>query len=82
MDWIALERIVVQELVPYISNQLSEILKEKEESNRKLKAKLNQLSFGNDPERDKGIVELYKQGLSRGKIAKVVGMSKWVLVRV
>jgi len=77
MDWGVLERIVNEQLLPSISNVISEALKEKEEANRILRARLNQLKFGNDPERDKRIVELFNQGLSRGQIAKEVGMSKW-----
>ena len=46
-------------------------------STRKVRAKLNWHSFGNDPDKDKRIVELHNQGLSRGKIAKAVGISKW-----
>jgi len=77
MDWPALERIILEQLAPGISNFISEILEEERESTRKLQAKLNQLSFGNEPDRDKRIVELHNQGLSRGKIAKAVGTSKW-----
>jgi len=81
MDWIALERIVVQELVPYIANEVSELLKEHEETSRKLRAKLNQLSFGNDPERDKRIVELFNQGVSNRQIAKKVGLTPFGITK-
>jgi hypothetical protein len=77
MDSVALERIVLEQVAPGISNLISEILEEERGSTRKLQAKLNQLTFGTEPDRDQRMVELHNLGLSRGKIAKPVGTSKW-----
>ncbi|HEX3037284.1 MAG TPA: hypothetical protein VHT73_19540 [Thermodesulfobacteriota bacterium] len=35
------------------------------------------MKLGKDPERDSQIVALHKQGLSKAKIVRAVGMSKW-----
>ena len=82
MDWSQVRRIM-ESLIPAITNLIAQLMEEKEglireleEFDRQLRAKLNQTTFGNDPMRDNEIVELYKQGLSRGRIAKAVGMSK------
>lgn len=79
----SLIRRIAESLNPAIANLIAQLIegkegliRELETDNRKLKAKLNQMTFGNDPMRDNEILELYKQGLSRGRIAKAVGMSK------
>lgn len=77
MEWIHVKHIIEKELLPKISNIYQDKIDELRSKNKKLKAELNQLTFSNDPERDQKIVELYKLGLSNGKIAKEVGMSKW-----
>lgn len=66
-------RQVVESLIPTITG----LVNEERDGIRKLQAKLNQLYFSNNPERDQRMLELYKQGLSRGQIAREVGMSKW-----
>ena len=83
VDWSQARRGIERHLLPEIANLIiqlieekEEIIRELEESNRKLSAKLN-LRTGNNSERDQRIRELYKQGLSRGVIAKEVSMSKW-----
>ena len=84
VDWGHVRR-VIQQLIPTVATlviQLIEgkelLIKELEETNRQLSTKFNQLSYGNNPQRDGKIVELYKQGWSRGRIAREIGMSKWV----
>ena len=76
-DWSIVRRIMEQHLLPEIVHVVGQLLAEQEESNRKLQAKLNMLTFGNSADRDERIVELYRQGMSRGSIAKEVSMSKW-----
>ena len=83
VDWSQARRGIERHLLPKIANLIVQLMEEKEgiireleEENRKLSAKLN-LRTGNNPERDQRIRELYKQGLSRGQIAKEVSMSKW-----
>ena len=83
VDWGQARRGIERHLLPKIANLIVQLMEEKEgiirelqESNRKLSATLN-LRNGNNPERDQSIRELYKQGLSRGHIAKEVSMSKW-----
>ncbi len=83
MDWGLVRCALEQYLVPSLINLVVQLIEEKEESiselqesNIKLSAKLN-LHTGSNPERGHRIVEFHKQGLSRGQIAKEVGMSKW-----
>ena len=83
VDWSQARRGIERHLLPEIVNLIiqlmeekEEIIRELEEANRKLSAKLN-LRTGNNSERDQRIGELYKQGLSRGQIARTVGMTKW-----
>jgi DNA-binding phage protein len=66
-----------------ITNLVADIEKEKQaqiqqllDENRRLKAKVNQLSFCNDSERDKKVMELYKKGLTKTEIAKQTGLSR------
>lgn len=77
MDWIAFERIIGQELLPVITKTLSRLIEEQEVSLRKLIARSNQVAFRNDPERDKRIIEMFNQGLSKRKIAKEVEITPW-----
>jgi len=65
-------RQVVESLIPTITR----LVNEEREETRKLQAELNQLSFGNDPERDQLIIELSKQGLPKAQIARIVEMSR------
>jgi len=65
-------RKVVDSLIPTITR----LLNEEREETRKLQAELNQLSFGNDPARDQQILELWKEGLPKAQIARIVGMSR------
>lgn len=82
VDWGQVRR-VIQQLIPTVANLVVQLMEEKEdlikeleESNRELKAKLNQLSFSNNAQRDQRIRELYKQGLPKTQIARNVGMSR------
>jgi DNA-binding phage protein len=66
-----------------ITSLVADIEKEKQaqiqqllDENRRLKAKVNQLSFCNDSERDKKVMELYKKGLTKTEIAKQTGLSR------
>ena len=65
-------RQVVDSLIPTITW----LVNEEREEIRRLQAKLNQLSFRNDPLRDQQIIELIKQGLPKPQIARIVGMSR------
>jgi len=77
MEWGHIKHIFEKELLPLIFELFEEEFNDLNHKQEKLQAKVNQLSFGNDPERDRRMIELYNQGLSRAKIAKEVGMSKW-----
>lgn len=77
MEWVHVKNIIEKELLPQISNIYQEEIDELRNKNNRLRAELNQLSFSNDPGRDQKIVELFKLGQTRSKIAKEVGMSKW-----
>lgn len=66
-----------------ITSLVTDIEKEKQDQierlqyeNRRLKAKVNQLSFCNNSERDKKLIELYKKGLPKTEIAKRTGLSR------
>ena len=65
-------RQVVDSLIPTITW----LVNEEREEIRRLQAKINQMSFKNDPARDQQIIELIKQGLPKTKIARIVRMSR------
>jgi uncharacterized membrane protein len=63
-------------LVGEIQNEKQVLIRQLQEENRRLKSKVNQLSFCNDSERDKKVIELYKKGLPKTEIAKKTGLSR------
>ena len=65
-------RQVVDSLIPTITW----LVNEEREEIRRLQAKINQMSFRNEPARDQQIIELTKQGLPKSHIARIVGMSR------
>ena len=65
-------RQVVDILIPTITW----LVNEEREEIRRLQAKINQMSFRNDPARDQLIIELINQGLPKSHIARIVGMSR------
>ena len=65
-------RQVVDSLIPTITW----LVNEEREEIRRLQAKINQMSFRNEPARDQQIIELTKQGLTKTEIARIVGMSR------
>lgn len=77
LEWAKCKNIIENRIIPLVNDIYSGTIVELEEENRKLKATINRHSFRTVPERDKKIIELFGQGLSFGKIAKSVGMSKW-----
>ncbi len=77
LEWTHVAQILEKEILPLIYEGVHDEMENLERENQKLRAWINQFSFGNDPERDKKITELFNCGVSRGKIAKAVGMSRW-----
>lgn len=77
LEWNHVNHILENEILPILFDLVDEEFKNFTNNELKLRSKLNQLTFSNDPDRDTRIIELFNQGLSRGKIAKEVGMSKW-----
>ncbi len=77
LEWNHVTFILENEILPIIYNAVMTQYELLEQENKQLKARVNQLSFGNDPGRDRRMIELFKLGYSRGRIAKEVGMSKW-----
>ena len=77
LEWNHVTHIVEKEILPLLFELLDEQFETLIGEVSRLRAKINQVSFRNDPERDQRIIELYKLGYSRGKIANEVGMSKW-----
>ena len=65
-------RQVVDSLIPTITW----LVNEERVETRRLQAKINQISFKNDPARDQLILELSKQGLPKAQIARIVEMSR------
>jgi hypothetical protein len=63
-------------LVADIENEKQILIQQLQDENRRLKAKVNQLSFSNDSERDKKVIELFKKGLPKTEIAKWTGLSR------
>lgn len=77
LEWNHVTFILENEILPIIYKGVMAQFELLEQENKQLKARINQLSFGNDPGRDRRMIELFKAGYSRGRIAKEVGMSKW-----
>ena len=76
VEWSLVRPAMEQHLIFPVISLMTQLIEENESVIRQLQAKLNQ-RIGSNPERDQRIVELYKQGLSRGQIAREVEMSKW-----
>jgi len=77
LEWNHVKYILEREMLPILFELIDDEFEILKKNQIKLQAKLNQLSFRSDIDRDKRIIELYKEGYSRGKISKKVGMSKW-----
>lgn len=77
LEWNHVTFILENEILPIIYEAVLARFEVLEQENKQLKARFNQLSFSNDSGRDKRMLELFKLGYSRGRIAKEVGMSKW-----
>ncbi len=77
LDWNHVTLILEKEILPNIIETIGNEFETLNRNQLTLQAKINELSFKNDPERDSKMIELFKVGYSRGKIAKEVGMSKW-----
>jgi hypothetical protein len=77
LEWNHVTLIIENEILPIIHEAFLARYDVLEEENKQLRSKLNQLSFRNDPERDKRMIEFFKLGYSRGMIAKELTMSKW-----
>jgi hypothetical protein len=77
LEWNHVTFILENEILPIIYEAVLARFEVLELKNKQLNARLNQLSFSNDPGRDRRILELFKLGYSRGRIAKEVRMSKW-----
>lgn len=63
-------------MVTEIEKEKQDQIEQLQEEIRKLHARLNQMSLVNDHNRDRQIIELHKQGLSKEKIAASVGMTR------
>ena len=70
-----LESTLLNLLQPIIEEK-EKVINELQQENRRLQGQLN-MKLGKDPERDHQIVALHRKGLSKAKIARAVGMSKW-----
>jgi hypothetical protein len=77
LEWNHVTNILKNEVLPIIYEIFGDRLQALEQELKQLNRKMNQLSFRNDPVRDRRITELFNAGYSRGKIAREVGMSKW-----
>lgn len=77
LEWNHVALILEREILPNIFEAIENELEALNRNQSILQAKINELSFKNDPQRDKKMIELFKVGYSRGRIAKEVGMSKW-----
>ncbi|MAT39324.1 MAG: hypothetical protein CL946_06945 [Ectothiorhodospiraceae bacterium] len=77
LEWNHVTFILENEILPIINKAVLARFEVLEQENKQLKARFNQLSFSNDPGRDRRMIELFKLGYSRGRIAKEVRMSKW-----
>ena len=77
LEWNHVNHILINEVLPLIYRGVKNELDMLERENKRLKTEINRLSFRNDPERDKKILQLFRCCYSNGRIAKQVGMSKW-----
>jgi len=77
LEWNHVTHIVEKEILPILFELVDEQFDTLTGEVSRLQTKINQVSFRNDPERDGRIIELFKIGYSRGRIAREVGMSKW-----
>ena len=77
LEWNHVNHILENEILPTLFELIGEEFETLKKDQLKLQAKINQLSFSNNPERDRRMIELHNLGLSRAKIAKEVGMTKW-----
>ncbi len=77
IEWYFLRQPLQDILIEPIISLVLQFMKELEKENKRLKSQLNQVSFQNDPNRDKQIFQLYQKGLSRRSIGKEVKMSPW-----
>jgi predicted transcriptional regulator len=77
LDWNHVTMILEKEILPNIYEAIENEFEALNRNQLTLQAKINELSFKNDPQRDKKMIELFKAGHSRAMIAKEVGMSKW-----
>jgi flagellar biosynthesis/type III secretory pathway chaperone len=66
----------ITSLVADIEKHKQILIHQLQDENRRLKAKVNQLSFCNDSERDKKVIELYKKGLPKTEIARQTALSR------
>jgi len=77
MDWVKCKSVIENRILPIVFDVVEEEFKLLKDENSKLVSTINKLSFKNDPIRDKLIIELFDEGMSRGEISKRTGMSKW-----
>lgn len=77
LEWNHVTLILEKEILPNIYEAIENEFEALNRNQVRLQAKINELSFRNDPDRDKKMIELFNEGCSRGRIAKEVGMSKW-----
>ena len=77
LEWNHVTLILEREILPNIYEAIENEFEALNRNQLTLQAKINELSFKNDPQRDKKMIELFKAGHSRAMIAKEVGMSKW-----
>jgi hypothetical protein len=74
-----LERLSIINAIISLVGEIEKVeqdqIKQLQDENRQLKAKVNQLAFCNDSERDNKVIELFKKGLAKTEITKqtVVG---------
>jgi len=66
----------ITSLITGIETEKQDVIARLLEEKRRLQTRINQMSFTNDRDRDRRIVELSKQGLTKEKIAVSVGMSR------
>ncbi len=66
----------ITSFIAEIEKEKQDLLKQLRDENQRLKAKVNQLSFCNDSERDNKVIELYEKGLPKTEIATQTGLSR------
>ncbi len=76
IEWYFIQKPIQDVLIEPLVGLILHLVKEKEDTINELTAKLNQSTFVSNPDRDKEILKLHRQGLNNSEIGRRAGMSR------